>query len=221
MTIQTDTTQATAGTSGSTTAAKIEVVVIPVADADRAKAFYETLGWHLDVDLVIADDYRVIEFTPTGSPTSVILGVGVSDAQPGSTKGIMLVVDDIEAARADLVARGVDASEIFHDATGVFHHAGTTARLPGLAPERASYSSFLSFDDPDGNQWVVQEVTARIPGRNVRTSFDSPAEVSAALRRAAVAHGEHEKRTGHEDENWPDWYAEYIVREAAGQQRPE
>ncbi|NNC10303.1 glyoxalase [Planctomonas sp. JC2975] len=200
---------------------KLEVVVLPVSDADRALGFYQRLGWKLDVDLAVADDYRVIEFTPPASPTSIIFGVGVTDAEPGSSRGLMIVVDDIEATRADLLARGVEVSEIFHDATGVFHHAGTTARVPGLAPNRGSYGSFLSFEDPDGNQWFVQEVTTRIPGRIARTSYDTPQELAVALRRAAAAHGEHEARIGHEDADWPDWYAEYMVREQAGQPLPE
>ncbi|MHA7987701.1 VOC family protein [Rathayibacter sp. CAU 1779] len=208
-------------TPATETPIKLEVVVLPVADADRALIFYERLGWKLDVDLKVADDYRVIEFTPPASPTSIIFGVGVTDAEPGSTKGLMVVVNDIEATRADLLSRGVEVSEIFHDATGVFHHAGTTARIPGLAPNRGSYGSFLSFEDPDGNQWVVQEVTTRIPGRIARTSYDTPQELAGALRRAAAAHGEHEARIGHEDADWPDWYAEHMVREQAGQPLPE
>ncbi|MBO0693835.1 MAG: hypothetical protein J2P58_13110 [Acidimicrobiaceae bacterium] len=201
--------------------AKLEVVVLPVADADRAKDFYERVGWKLDVDLTVAEDYRVIEFTPVGSPTSIIFGVGVTDALPGSTKGLMLVVDDIEAARADLVARGIEVSEVFHDAAGAFHHAGANARMAGLAPDRRSYGSFVSFADPDDNEWFVQEVTARIPGRVARTSFDTVDELSTALRAAAAAHGEHEARIGHPDADWPDWYAEYIVRAAGGQPLPE
>ncbi|WP_329042658.1 VOC family protein [Streptomyces sp. NBC_00178] len=144
---------------------KLEVVVIPVADVDRAKSFYSGLGWRLDADVAGDDGFRVVQVTPPGSPCSVIFGDGVSTAAPGSVEGLHLVVSDIEAARADLAGNGVAVSEIFHDAGGVFHHAGTKARLPGTAPERASYGSFLSFTDPDGNGWTVQEITERLPGR--------------------------------------------------------
>jgi catechol 2,3-dioxygenase-like lactoylglutathione lyase family enzyme len=144
---------------------KLEVVVIPVSDVDRAKAFYETLGWRLDADFATGDDFRVIQLTPPGSPCSVIFGTGVSSAAPGSVEGLHLVVTDIEAARAELASRGVDVSEVFHDAGGVFHRAGTTGREPGPDPQRTSYASFASFSDPDGNGWVLQEITSRLPGR--------------------------------------------------------
>ncbi|WP_395244956.1 VOC family protein [Agromyces sp. MMS24-K17] len=227
MTIQTDRpATADAATSATATDAaagdlKLEVVVIPVADVDRALEFYDRLGWTLDVDLVIGPDYRVVEFTPTGSPTSIIFGTGVTDAQPGSARGLHLVVSDVEAARARLVAQGVAVSGVFHDATGVFHHGGAAFRMPGLAPNRGSYGSFAAFEDPDGNEWVLQEITTRIPGRIVQTRFDSPAELARALRSAAVAHGEHEARIGAEDPDWPEWYAEFMVRAAAGQDLPE
>lgn len=208
-------------THDTTMAMKLEVVVIPVSDVDRAKAFYEGLGWTLDVDLDISPDYRVVEFTPPGSPTSIIFGTGVTDAKPGSVRGLQLVTSDIEAARAALAAVGAPVTDVFHDATGVFHHGGTTARVPGLAPERRSYGSWVAFDDPDGNEWLVQEITERIPGRIVQTRYDSPAELAAALRAAAEAHGVHEARIGHEDAGWPEWYAEYMVRAAAGQEPPE
>ncbi|KHL16097.1 UNVERIFIED_CONTAM: glyoxalase [Mumia flava] len=199
---------------------KIEVVVIPVSDVDRAKAFYSRLGWREDIDKSMSDDFRVVEFTPPGSPTSVIFGTGLTSAAPGSVRGLQLVVSDIEATRSDLVGREVEVSGIFHDSGGVFHHAGTAERVEGLAPERRSYGSFVSFEDPDGNEWIVQEVTARIPGRILWTSFGDSAALAEALRRAAAAHGEHEARTGHEDPGWPDWYAEYMVREQAGQELP-
>jgi catechol 2,3-dioxygenase-like lactoylglutathione lyase family enzyme len=144
---------------------KLEVVVIPVSDVDRAKAFYETLGWRLDADFATGDDFRVIQLTPPGSPCSIIFGTGVSSAAPGSVEGLHLVVTDVEAARAELASRGVDVSEVFHDAGGVFHRAGTTGREPGPDPQRTSYASFASFNDPDGNGWVLQEITARLPGR--------------------------------------------------------
>lgn len=144
---------------------KLEIVVVPVADVDRAKRFYETLGWRRDADFVIGEDYRVVQLTPPGSECSIIFGKGVTSAEPGSAQGLHLVVSDIEAARADLVGRGVEASEIFHDATGLFHHAGTAGRIPGPDPDRRSYGSFVSFSDPDGNGWFIQEVKQRAPGR--------------------------------------------------------
>lgn len=144
---------------------RLEVVVLPVSDVDRAKEFYERLGWRLDADVVTGDDFRVIQLTPPGSPCSIIFGTGITTAAPGSADGLYLVVDDIEAARAELSEHGVQVSEVFHDAGGVFHHAGTTARLPGPDPDRTSYASFASFSDPDGNGWMLQEVTTRLPGR--------------------------------------------------------
>jgi catechol 2,3-dioxygenase-like lactoylglutathione lyase family enzyme len=144
---------------------KLEVIVLPVADVDRAKAFYESLGWRLDADVPGDGGFRVVQLTPPGSPASIIFGSDVTDAAPGSTQGLYLVVDDIEAAREDLVGRGVNVSEVYHDAGGVFEHAGTGHRLPGPDPNRTSYSSFASFNDPDGNRWVLQEITERLPGR--------------------------------------------------------
>jgi catechol 2,3-dioxygenase-like lactoylglutathione lyase family enzyme len=143
----------------------LEVIVLPVADVDRAKAFYESLGWRLDADVPGDGGFRVVQLTPPGSPASIIFGSDVTAAAPGSTEGLYLVVDDIEAAREDLVARGVNVSEVYHDAGGVFEHAGTEHRLPGPDPNRSSYSSFASFNDPDGNRWVLQEITERLPGR--------------------------------------------------------
>ncbi|ALL71797.1 glyoxalase (plasmid) [Paraburkholderia caribensis MBA4] len=197
---------------------KLEVVVIPVADVDRAKQFYERLGWRLDVDLVKGDEFRVVHFTPPGSHCSVLFGTGVTTEEPGSVQGLHLIVSDVVAARAELVERGVEVSEVFHDVGGVFHHAGEVGRLSGPHPSRATYGSFASFSDPDGNGWVFQEVTARLPGRVEAgdTRFGSAKELAGALRRAAAAHGEHEKQTGQHDENWPDWYAEFIVREQGG-----
>ncbi|SAK91044.1 VOC family protein [Caballeronia ptereochthonis] len=201
---------------------KLEVVVVPVTDVDRAKQFYARLGWRLDVDIAKDDQFRVVHFTPPGSQCSLLFGKGVTTQAPGSVKGLHLIVSDIDAARVDLVDRGVDVSEIFHDIGGVFHHAGEEGRVSGPHPARTSYGSFASFSDPDGNEWVFQEVTARLPGRvDTRdTTFASPMELASALRRAAAAHGEHEKLTGRHDENWPDRYAEFIVREQAGAQLP-
>ena len=144
---------------------KLEVVVLPVSDVDRAEDFYKKLGWRLDADFVASADFRVVQLTPPGSPASVIFGTGVTSAAPGSAQGLHLVVTDIEAARAELAAHGVDVSEVFHDAGGVFHHAGSEGRVPGPDPDRNSYASFASFSDPDGNGWTLQEITTRLPGR--------------------------------------------------------
>jgi catechol 2,3-dioxygenase-like lactoylglutathione lyase family enzyme len=144
---------------------KLEVVVLSVSDADRAKRFYEGLGWRLDADLEVEDGYRVVQLTPPGSACSIIFGEGVTTAAPGSSEGLQLSVYDVDAARADLAARGVDVSETFHDATGIFHHAGTDGRVDGPAPEHADYGSFVAFSDPDGNGWLLQEIKTRLPGR--------------------------------------------------------
>jgi catechol 2,3-dioxygenase-like lactoylglutathione lyase family enzyme len=201
---------------------KLEIVVIPVSDVDRAKRFYSNLGWRLDADFAKGDEFRVLQFTPPGSSCSIIFGKGITSAVPGSAQGLYLIVSDIEAARAELVDRGVEVSEEFHDVGGVFHHAGREGRLNGPDAARRSYASFASFNDPDGNGWLFQEVTVRLPGRvdASDTRFTSPTELAGALRRAAAAHGEHEKRTGQQDANWPEWYAEYIVREQAGKPPP-
>ncbi len=205
---------------------KIEVVVIPVSDVDRAKRFYGGLGWRLDADFAAGDDFRVIQFTPPGSGCSVIFGKNVTAATPGSAQGLYLIVADVGAARDELLGRGVEISEVFHDAGGVYAGADEPylfgrLRVRGRDPEHRSYRSFASLSDPDGNGWLFQEITARLPGRvDADTTFTSPTELAAALRRAEAAHGEHEKRTGQRDANWPDWYAEYIVREQAGKPLP-
>jgi catechol 2,3-dioxygenase-like lactoylglutathione lyase family enzyme len=195
---------------------KLEVVVIPVTDVDRAKRFYGSLGWRLDADFVNGDAFRVVQFTPPGSPTSIHFGKGLTTAAPGSAKSLYLVVADIEAARAALSARGAEVSEIFHRTA-----VGGPA-VKGVDPERHSYNSFATFKDPDGNEWLLQEISMRLPGRvdGDITSFESTAALAAALRRAASAHGEHEKRTGKADPDWPDWYADYIVQEQAGRPLP-
>jgi catechol 2,3-dioxygenase-like lactoylglutathione lyase family enzyme len=194
---------------------KLEVVVLPVSDVERAKRFYGGLGWRLDADFVVGDAFRVVQFTPPGSPCSIHFGTGVTSAVPGSAAGLFLVVSDIEAARAELVDRGVDVSP-------VLHRAGPgKPPISGPDPERRSYSSYATFSDPDGNGWLLQEVTARLPGRvDADTTYASSAELASALRRAEAAHGEHEKRTGRRDENWPEWYAEYMVREQTGEKLP-
>ena len=193
---------------------KLEVVVIPVADVERAKRFYGGLGWRLDADIVAGEQFRVVQFTPPGSPCSIHFGQGVTSAVPGSAR-IYLIVSDIEAARAELVDHGVDVSE-------VFHRAGREGHVSGPDPQRQSYASFASFSDPDGNSWLLQEITVRLPGRVDAddTTFSSSIELASALRRAEAAHGEHERRTGQRDANWADWYAEYIVREQAGKPLP-
>jgi catechol 2,3-dioxygenase-like lactoylglutathione lyase family enzyme len=204
---------------------KLEVVVIPVSDVDQAKAFYESLGWRLDADRVDGE-FRVIQFTPTGSSCSVQFGANLTAAEPGSTRALLLIVSDIDAAHDDLVARGVKASDVFHCATGSvyrFRDASADDRASGPAPDHNSYGSFVSFSDPDGNGWVLQEVTSRLPGRTdpAVTSFGSTPDLASALRRAAAAHGEHEKRIGESDANWPDWYADYMVREQSGAELPQ
>ncbi|MBB6395655.1 catechol 2,3-dioxygenase-like lactoylglutathione lyase family enzyme [Actinomadura coerulea] len=201
---------------------KLEVVVVPVSDVDRAKDFYTGLGWRLDADAATGTDFRVVQVTPPGSPASVIFGTSVSSQAPGSAQGLHLIVDDITAAHGELKRLGAEPSEVFHDAGGVFHHAGTDARVPGPDPQRGSYASFLSFSDPEGNGWVLQEITSRLPGRldPAVTAYSSTADLAAALRRAAAAHGEHEALIGAEDPDWPDWYADYMVREQAGAELP-
>ena len=207
---------------------KLEVVVIPVSDVDRAKEFYTRLGWRLDADFAAGDDWRVIQFTPPGSGCSVIFGKNVTAAAPGSAQGLYLIVSDIEAARYELLRRGVEVSEVFHDASGV--SAGTDEpylfgrlRVSGPDPEHRSYRSFASFSDPDGNGWLFQEVTTRLAGRidPVTTSFASANDLASALRRAETAHGQYEKRIGQRDANWPDWYAAYMVAEQTGGELPQ
>jgi catechol 2,3-dioxygenase-like lactoylglutathione lyase family enzyme len=194
---------------------KLEVVVIPVSDVERAKRFYGGLGWRLDADVAAGDGFRVVQFTPPGSPASIHFGKGVTSAPPGSAQNLYLVVSDIEAARAELVGRGVDVSELLHRTREGF--------VSGPDPERRSYATFASFSDPDGNRWLLQEITVRMPDRVDAdvTTFTASSELAAALRRAAAAHGEHEKRTGQQhSSDWPDWYAEYMVREQAGKPLP-
>jgi catechol 2,3-dioxygenase-like lactoylglutathione lyase family enzyme len=198
----------------------LEVIVIPVADADRAKGFYEKLGWRFDADVTRDAGLRLVQFTPPGSGCSVQFGVNLTDAAPGSSESY-LVVSDIESARQLLVERGVSVSEVFHERTlgGRF---GEGDRETGSSPDRSSYGSFASFVDPDGNSWLLQEVTTRLPGRidATSTSFASTSALASALRRAEAAHGEHEKRLGKADPDWPDWYADYLVREQTGDPLP-
>ena len=199
---------------------KLEVVVIPVSDVDRAKEFYGSLGWRLDADVAAGDEFRIVQFNPPGSGCSIQFGINVTSASPGSAQNLYLVVSDIEAARAELVARGVEVSEMFHEGAGGARF-GTKGRLSGRAPDHQTYGSFATFSDPDGNGWLLQEITTRLPGRvDAETAFASASELASALRRAEAAHGEHEKRTGQRDENWPEWYAAYMVAEHAGGELP-
>ncbi len=205
---------------------KLEALVIPVSDVDRAKAFYGTLGWRLDADFAFDDGVRVVQYTPPGSPASVQFGRKITTAAPGTAQGLYLVVSDIQAARDELAARGVDVSGVFHSETpgAWFRPEGTNGRVDGRAADDASYGSFATFDDPDGNTWLLQEVTRRQPGRIDRaaTSFASVDDLKQALIRAGTAHGEHEKRTGGEyDEQWPAWYAAYMAAEQSGGELPQ
>ena len=191
---------------------KLEVELIPVSDVDRAKDFYTSLGWRLDADIVMGNDFRIVQLTPPGSGCSVSFGKGVTSAAPGSIRGA-LIVSDIEAAHKELVARGIKPSEVFH--------GSPFSRISGPDPERQSYNSYVSFEDPDGNMWIVQEVTRRLPGRMdpATTIFASANDLSNAMRRAAAAHGERE-HNGKQDANWPDRYATYMVAEQAGTKLP-
>jgi len=207
---------------------KFEIVVIPVSDVDRAKEFYSRLGWRLDADYDSGTGFRILQFTPPGSGCSIIFGRGVTAAKPGSAQGLYLIVSDIEAARTALLGRGIEVSEVFHGDSGVF--AGKdepylfgSKRVSGPEPAHSSYKSFASFHDPDGNGWLFQEITTRIPGRldPAATTFASANDLASAMRRASVAHGQHEARTGQVDKNWSDWYAEYMVREQNGKELPQ
>jgi catechol 2,3-dioxygenase-like lactoylglutathione lyase family enzyme len=206
---------------------KLEIVVIPVSDVDRAKAFYQSLGWRLDSDYDDGKDYRVIQFTPPGSGCSVIFGRNVTGAAPGSAQGLYLIVSDVAAARQEFLNRGVTVSEVFH---GASVYSGPDepylfgrVRINGPDPEHRSYRSFASFHDPDGNGWLFQEITQRLPGRidSAATTFANASDLANAMRRAEAAHGRHEARIGHADANWPDWYAEYMVKEQTGQELPQ
>jgi catechol 2,3-dioxygenase-like lactoylglutathione lyase family enzyme len=212
----------------STLPLKLEIVVIPVSDVDRAKDFYAKLGWRLDADFASGDQFRVIQFTPPGSGCSIIFGKNITPAKPGTAQGLYLIVTDIEAARAELNSRGANVGETFHGESNVYTGSDEpylfgSHRASGPDPGHGSYRTFAGFKDPDGNGWLLQEITSRLPGRidSGITSYASAADLAAALRRAGAAHGEHEKRTGGKyDENWPDWYAEYMVSEQSGAEPP-
>jgi catechol 2,3-dioxygenase-like lactoylglutathione lyase family enzyme len=203
---------------------KLEIQVLPVSDVDRSKKFYEQLGWRLDDDVAPLDGLRIVQFTPPGSRTSITFGLGLTTAAPGSAEA-GLVVSDIEVAHDELVGRSIDVSDVWHGPP-----FPPEARQPGLDPERTSYGSFFSFTDPDGNTWLVQEVTTRRPGRvdTTETAFASTSDLGGALRRAGAAHAGHEKRAGRshllhraeESDDWPTWYASYMVAEQAGTDLP-
>jgi catechol 2,3-dioxygenase-like lactoylglutathione lyase family enzyme len=204
---------------------KLEVLIIPVSDIDRSKDFYSRLGWRLDADVVTGDDFRLIQFTPPGSGCSVQFGTNLTSAAPGSLQATYLIVSDIAAVRDELAKRGFEITDVFHCDTGFacrFGGAAAPGRVAGRGPDDGSYSSFASLSDPDGNSWLLQEVTTRLPGRvdPASTTFASTAALSEALQRAAAAHGRHEARTGEADPDWPRWYADYIVREQAGEELP-
>ena len=213
-----------AGASPAVLDMKLEVVIIPVADVDRSKDFYTRLGWRLDADFQFDNGFRVVQFTPRGSACSVQFGTKLAVAEPGSVRDSYLVVPDIAAARNEIVSRGVAVSEVFHPGTpgAQFQRDGAGGRLSGPDPDHTSYRSFAAFSDPDGNRWLLQEVTTRLPGRVAGdTTYTSAADLSQALQRAARAHGKHEERIGRADPNWPDWYAEYMVREQSGAELPQ
>jgi catechol 2,3-dioxygenase-like lactoylglutathione lyase family enzyme len=191
---------------------KLEVVVVPVSDVERAKSFYQGLGWRVDADFAHGDDWRLVQMTPPGSPTSVMFGQGFTAAQPGSSQGNFLVVDNVDAARAELIHKGVNVSEVFHFEHNLLRIAGTKGRLQGPDPKRASYFSFATFSDPDGNSWLLQEVTTRFPGRGL-SSFDV-ATLTELLRETEHGHGAYEATAP--KHHWSDWYAAYIVARQQG-----
>ena len=203
---------------------KLEAVVIPVSDVERSKAFYSRLGWRLDADFSFDNGVKIVQFTPPGSPASVQFGTGMTSAPPGSAENLYLIVSDVAAARDELVARGAEVSEVFHpQAPGAqFQPAGAGGQASGPAPDHQTYGSFATFNDPDGNRWLLQEITSRLPGRidASETTFASPGDLASAMRRAEAAHAEHERRTGQPDADWPQWYATYMVAEQAGAELP-
>lgn len=202
----------------------LEAVVIPVSDVERAKNFYAKLGWRLDADFAFENGFRVVQFTPPGSGCSVQFGTKITSAAPGSVQGTYLIVSDIGAARKALVARGVEVNDVFHSVTpgAQFQPVGNSGRVSGPAPDHASYSSFATFSDPDGNGWLLQEITTRLPGRIEAegTTYASPNELADALRRAEAAHSQHEALMGQSDKNWPDWYANFMTSAQHGTELP-
>lgn len=217
--------RASSATSAASVDMKFEAVVIPVSDVDRAKTFYMKLGWRLDADFPFDNGFRVIQLTPPGSACSIQFGKKITPATPGSARGLYLIVSDINAARNELIACGADVSDVFHAGTpgAQFQPDGASGRISGPAADHASYSSFATFSDPDGNGWLLQEITTRLPGRidSDTTTYASANDLASALRRAEAAHGKHEARTGQSDKNWPDWYAKYLTAEQQGTKLPE
>jgi catechol 2,3-dioxygenase-like lactoylglutathione lyase family enzyme len=217
-------TEAASGTSDNSVSMKLEAVVIPVSDVERAKNFYTQLGWRLDADFSFDNGFRVVQFTPPGSGCSIQFGAKITSAEPGSVRGLYLIVSDIDVARNQLIARGIEASEVFHVGTpGAQFQPDGRGRASGPAPDHASYGSFVTFSDPDRNGWLLQEVTTRLPGRMAAGTaiYASSTDLASALRRAEAAHGQHEKRTGHADKDWPDWYARFMCAEQEGTEPPE
>ena len=201
---------------------KLEVVVVPVSDVARAKEFYGRLDWRVDADVDVKG-LKLVQLTPPGSSCSIQFGTHLTSAAPGSAQDVYLVVSDLEAARQDLIDRGVTVSTVYHEGSlgGRFHPPGAADRIEGPAPDDKSYSSFASFSDPDGNLWLLQEITTRLPHRvDAGATYVSVSDLADALRRAEAAHGEHEKRIGHADADWPDWYAAYMLAEQAGTDLP-
>ena len=217
--------RASTETSAASADLKFEAVVIPVSDVDRAKTFYKRLGWRLDADFPFDNGFRVVQLTPPGSACSIQFGTRTTPTAPGSARGLYLIVSDINAARNELIARGAEVSDVFHAGTpgAQFQPDGTSGRVSGPAPDDASYGSFATFSDPDGNGWLLQEITARLPGRidAKTTTYASANDLASALRRAETAHGHHEARIGQSDKNWPDWYAKYLTAEQHGTELPE
>lgn len=195
---------------------KLEVVVLGVSDVDRAKAFYEQLGWRLDADFAAGDDFRVVQLTPHNSPASIIFGKGVTSAKPGAVDSLTLAVDDVDAARADLVARGVNVSEVFRYAGGPFNNTGANPRVGGRDPEGRSYFTFASFEDPDGNGWLLQEIKTRLPGREWERQARATdvATLASLLHETEEHHGQYEQT--HAKHNWWDWYAPYLSARQQG-----
>ncbi len=202
---------ATHNPTAATSDLKLEVVVIPVSDVDRARTFYKSLGWRLDADFTNGEDWHLVQMTPPGSPCSVMFGKGFTSAVPGSVQGTFLVVDDLEAARARLIGQGVDVTEVFHFDRSLLRVAGTKGRVPGPDPEGRSYFSFASFSDPEGNGWLLQEVTTRLPGRGLSSDVVTLTEL---LRETEERHGGYEPTAP--KHHWSEWYAAYIVARERG-----
>jgi catechol 2,3-dioxygenase-like lactoylglutathione lyase family enzyme len=203
--------------------ANLEVIVLPVSDVERAKTFYASLGWRLDADRGAGENFRLIQFTPAGSGCSIQFGTNLTSAPPGSAAGLYLIVSDVVAARDGLISRGVDVSDLFHEGSpGARFDLQAQTRVSGLAPDRGTYRSFAAFSDPDGNGWLLQEITTRLPGRVAAAApaFASASDLASALCRAAAAYSEHQQRSFNVDADWPDWCAAYIVAEQASQEVP-